>query len=329
MIMRTDVRTCASSSEQAVDFAAFTEYVTTTQQGIIAAAEQLEGSGKRFMRDRWERDAGDPNAGWGSTCVLEGGSLLEKAAVNSTVVRGILSPARAQAMCSRGREGIDSRGGQAYAAAAMSLVFHSAHPHIPTLRADVRLFQVAGISWFGGGCDLTPFYIDEADASNFHSFWKAVCDKHQEGLYSTLKQECDKYFYLPARGEHRGIGGLFFDDMEKGTEGASSKGGFDAEAFTRDVGKGILDSWVPIAEKHRHSKFSEKEREWQLLRRGRYLEFNLLYDRGVRFGLDGGRMESIMVSAPPLIAWKYNAIPEPGSREEQLVDVLKKPRDWC
>eukprot|EP00967_Tisochrysis_lutea_P068679 scaffold90069_cov17-Tisochrysis_lutea.AAC.2 len=162
-----------------------------------------------------------------------------------------------------GREGIDSRGGQAYAAAAMSLVFHSAHPHIPTLRADVRLFQVAGISWFGGGCDLTPFYIDEADASNFHSFWKAVCDKHQEGLYSTLKQECDKcvlgaglskarsvravYFYLPARGEHRGIGGLFFDDMEKGTEGASSKGGFDAEAFTRDVGKGILDSWVPIA----------------------------------------------------------------------------------
>ncbi|KAJ9528409.1 hypothetical protein QJQ45_020333, partial [Haematococcus lacustris] len=194
----------------------------------------------------------------------------------------------------------DPQGGQAYAAAALSLVFHCANPLVPTLRADVRCFQVAGQSWFGGGCDLTPFYLFDEDAVAFHNYWKGVCDKHQPGLYMRLKQWCDSYFHIPARGEHRGIGGIFYDDL------SSSDGGFDAAAFTRDVGRGILPSWQHIAETRGGHPFTQAEREWQLLRRGRYLEFNLLYDRGVRFGLDGGRMESIMVSAPPLIAWKFN-----------------------
>ncbi len=307
---------------------------------------------------------------------------------------------RPQAMSSRGRSEIDPKGGQEYAAAAMSLVFHSAHPLVPTLRADVRLFQVrgpslqfnlsrhrdaplglspgrrvsqlgvgagqerrlthiaalhhtcprhpaqvAGKSWYGGGCDLTPFYVDEQDAREFHAYWRRVCEAHQPGqLYPRLKQWCDKYFYIPARKEHRGLGGLFFDDL------AAEECGFDAAAFTRDVGDGILPSWEGIARRRGGLPFTQQQRDWQLLRRGRYLvracgsrplcgaaglrvtgahscwarcvhvtplpcalslgplscpqEFNLLYDRGVKFGLDGGRIESIMVSAPPLIAWK-------------------------
>ncbi|KAL6763863.1 coproporphyrinogen III oxidase [Haematococcus lacustris] len=305
------------------EFEEFVDYIQTTQQAILSAAEALDGSGRHFQRDQWQRNPADANAGWGATCVLEGGRLLEKAAANTTVVRGTLSAARAQAMSSRGRTEVDPQGGQAYAAAALSLVFHCANPLVPTLRADVRCFQVAGQSWFGGGCDLTPFYLFDEDAVAFHNYWKGMCDKHQPGLYPRLKQWCDSYFHIPARGEHRGIGGIFYDDL------SSSDGGFDAAAFTRDVGRGILPSWQHIAETRGGHPFTQAEREWQLLRRGRYLEFNLLYDRGVRFGLDGGRMESIMVSAPPLIAWKYNVVPEHGSREAHLVDVLQKPRDWA
>ncbi|KAF6249723.1 Coproporphyrinogen III oxidase [Scenedesmus sp. NREL 46B-D3] len=235
---------------------------------------------------------------------------------------GTLSAARAQAMSSRGRSQIDPAGGQPYSAAALSLVFHAAHPLVPTLRADVRLFQVAGCSWFGGGCDLTPSYLFEQDAAEFHAYWQGVCDKYSPELYAEHKAWCDKYFYIPARKEHRGIGGLFFDDLD--AEGAA----FDVQAYTEDVARGILPSWTAIAQRRSSQQFTEEQRNWQLLRRGRYLEFNLLYDRGVKFGLDGGRVESIMVSAPPLIAWKYNVVPKEGSEEEKLVKVLQQPREW-
>ncbi|KXZ44310.1 hypothetical protein GPECTOR_69g403 [Gonium pectorale] len=261
--------------------------------------------------------------GYGITCVLEDGQVLEKAAANISVVRGTLSAQRAAAMSSRGRGSIDPKGGQPYAAAAMSLVFHSAHPLIPTLRADVRLFQVGDEAWYGGGCDLTPSYLDEADTQQFHRYWKDACDKYKPELYGELKDWCDRYFYIPARKEHRGVGGLFFDDMSSG------EAGFDVEAFVRDVGDGILPSWLPIVERHRDQPFTEAQRNWQLLRRGRYIEFNLLYDRGIKFGLDGGRIESIMVSAPPLIAWKYNVTPQPGSAEEEVMRVLQQPRAWA
>lgn len=305
------------------EFYAFEHAILDVQDKILRRAEALDGSGKEFLYDRWDRREGDANAGYGITCVLEGGNLLEKAAANISVIRGTLSAVRAQAMTSRGRSGIDPQGGQPYSAGALSLVFHAAHPLVPTLRADVRLFQVAGQSWYGGGCDLTPSYLFEEDAREFHMFWKNVCDKYDPALYSKCKSWCDRYFYIPARKEHRGVGGIFFDDM--GEEDA----GFDVNKFVLEVANGILLSWENIVERRRSQPYTDQQRQWQLLRRGRYLEFNLLYDRGVKFGLDGGRVESIMVSAPPLIAWKYNVVPEEGSAEQELVQALQTPREWC
>ncbi|KAG1663549.1 hypothetical protein FOA52_003177 [Chlamydomonas sp. UWO 241] len=283
----------------------------------------MDGSGKAFRQDRWEREPGNPNAGFGITAVLEDGAILEKAAANVSVIRGTLTAQRAAAMSSRGREGIDPKGGQPYAAAALSLVFHSGHPLVPTLRGDVRLFQVEGQAWFGGGADLTPYYLDDAHIAGFHTHWRNVCGRYSPGLYASCKSTCDDYFYIPARKEHRGVGGLFYDDM------SSEEVGFDVAAFTKDVGAGMLTSWLPYVEAKRGEPYTEAQREWQLIRRGRYLEFNLLYDRGVKFGLDGGRIESIMVSAPPLIRWRYDVQTEPGSEEERLVEVLRSPREWA
>ncbi|KAG2435079.1 hypothetical protein HXX76_007166 [Chlamydomonas incerta] len=313
----------AHTSSSVATFDGFVDYIHGLQKNILSAAEDLENGERKFVIDRWERDANNPNAGYGITCVLEDGKVLEKAAANISVVRGTLSAQRAMAMSSRGRSSIDPKGGQPYAAAAMSLVFHSAHPLIPTLRADVRLFQVGDEAWYGGGCDLTPNYLDVADAQSFHRYWKDVCDKYKPDLYTELKDWCDRYFYIPARKEHRGIGGLFFDDM------ATAEAGCDVEAFVREVGDGILPCWLPIVARHRDQPFTEQQRQWQLLRRGRYIEFNLLYDRGIKFGLDGGRIESIMVSAPPLIAWKYNVVPQQGSPEEEMMKVLQQPRTWA
>lgn len=304
-----------------VEFDAFEAYVLQLQNSIIAQTEELDG-GKLFVRDRWQRDTTNADAGYGITSVLEDGHLLEKGAANISIIKGTLSAQRAQAMSSRGRGAIDPAGGQPYAAAAMSLVFHAAHPMVPTLRADVRLFQVAGQSWFGGGCDLTPSYLFTEDAEAFHSYWAQVCGKYSPNAYQEFKEWCDRYFYIPARKEHRGIGGLFFDDL------SSEEAGYDVESFVREVGDGILPSWRDIAQRRRSMAFTQEQRDWQLLRRGRYLEFNLLYDRGVKFGLDGGRVESIMVSAPPLIRWRYNVSPEPGTPEDNLIQVLRSPRAW-
>ena len=300
--------------------AGFDDFVLELQDTIIREAELLDGSGKSFNRDSWERGS----SARGITAVMENGNVVEKAASNVSIIKGVLTKSRAEAMSSRGRDCIDPEGGQEYSAAAMSLVFHSGHAHIPTLRADVRVFEVAGQQWFGGGCDLTPFYVYEEDFRDFHGFWKGVCEKYDPSLYNSYKTWCDEYFYIPARKEHRGIGGLFFDDLDEQTSSFSN-----VEEFMRDVGKGILPSWIPIVERRRHLEVTEAEREWQLVRRGRYLEFNLLYDRGVKFGLEGGRIESIMVSAPPLIAWKYNVVPEPQSREAELLELLSSsPRAW-
>eukprot|EP00879_Flechtneria_rotunda_P026071 GHRR01027751.1.p2 GENE.GHRR01027751.1~~GHRR01027751.1.p2 ORF type:complete len:312 (+),score=127.87 GHRR01027751.1:1384-2319(+) len=258
-IVRCRVATGApAQAAPQVDADAFESFLLETQKQILAEAEHLDGSGKTFVQDRWER--GSDNAGYGITCVLEEGNLLEKAAANISIVHGTLSAARAQAMSSRGRSQIDPAGGQLYSAAALSLVFHAAHPLVPTLRADVRLFQVAGQSWFGGGCDLTPSYLFEEDAQQFHSFWKLLCDKYHPNIYPQQKAWCDRYFYIPARKEHRGIGGIFFDDLE--AAGAE----FDVQAYVHDVAQGILPSWCAIAERRRVMQFTEAQRNWQLLR---------------------------------------------------------------
>lgn len=336
----------------------FERQLLQLQADICEESASRDGSGRQFVKDRWQRNEGDENAGYGLTCVLEGGRVLEKAAANVSIVRGELTEARAKAMSVRQCRQLSP--GTPYFAAALSLVFHAAHPLIPTFRADVRYFEVDGHKgWFGGGADLTPAYLYESDISEFHRFYQTTCQAYHPDLYPTLKPLCDKYFYLPARKEHRGVGGIFFDDLESippphmalpgasaaaaagsspsrsppsaaaATAAIESSGFARAYRFTSDVANGFMPSFWPIVDRRRGESFRADEREWQLLRRGRYLEFNLLYDRGVRFGMDGnGRVESIMVSAPPLIAWHYNVQPEEGSPEAALEAVLRQPREW-
>ncbi|MCO5587757.1 hypothetical protein L7F22_041709 [Adiantum nelumboides] len=238
---------------------------------------------------------------------------------------------KVQAMSARGR---DVEVGSEYFAGALSIVLHPCNPHVPTFRSDVRYFEVGDFGWFGGGADLTPNYLDVDDAHHFHGFLKELCDQFDPSFYQQAKAACDSYFYIPARKEHRGIGGIFFDDLE-----FFSTGGADHQSdeksdralvfeFVSKLAEGFLPSYLPIVKRKRGLPHGDRERQWQLLRRGRYLEFNLLYDRGVKFGLDGGRIESIMVSAPPLIAWKYNVTPEAGSPEAQMMEVLSSPRTW-
>ena len=223
----------------------------------------------------------------------------------------------------------------------MRLLMHDTsliHMNIPfcinvkTFRSDVRIFLVkpsssnTPVAWFGGGSDLTPYYLIDSDITSFHSHLKSMCDAHfpnkEHNLsYSQMKQNCDAYFYLPARSEHRGTGGIFFDDVP------ANEQTFD---FVKDVAKGWMPSWLPIVQSNKDKEYTHQQKQWQCLRRGRYLEFNLLYDRGVKFGLANAnpRVEGVMVSAPPMIAYEYNHAVEEGSEEERLVNVLKKPKDW-
>eukprot|EP00246_Nothoceros_aenigmaticus_P009046 TRINITY_DN24331_c0_g1_i1.p1 TRINITY_DN24331_c0_g1~~TRINITY_DN24331_c0_g1_i1.p1 ORF type:complete len:243 (+),score=34.38 TRINITY_DN24331_c0_g1_i1:345-1073(+) len=236
-------------------------------------------------------------------------------------------------MSARGRP---TNAGSPYFAGAISLVFHPLNPYVPTFRSDVRYFQIEEqVGWFGGGADLTPCYLIEEDARNFHTFYKQICDKYDPRLYDRCKAACDSYFFLPARKEHRGIGGIFFDDLQMLERHINPSGKACSQedleqvySFVQEVAIGFMPSFLPTAQKRNAIAHGERERTWQLLRRGRYLEFNLLYDRGVKFGLDGGRIESIMVSAPPLVAWKYNFQPEPASPEALLLEVLRVPRPW-
>ena len=331
----------------------FERFVMDMQASVCSDVERMDGasSGARFNADAWRRDG--VGSGFGVTRVLEGGDVFEKAAANVSIIRGVLTPERARAMSARGRPGVDPAGGQPYSAAALSLVFHPRSPMVPTFRADVRRFTVDGVSWFGGGADLTPYYLFDEDAEDFHASWRRLCNAHDPvasasaaasgALHERCKRWCDDYFYIPARKEHRGVGGIFFDDMsdEKSPlilsdaslsdaprEGEGDAVARDAEAFTRAVARNWTPSYEPIVERRRDAPFDEANEKWHQQRRGRYVEFNLLYDRGVRFGLDGGRVESIMVSAPPRVRWDYDVSPPEGSEEARLVEVLRNPRAW-
>lgn len=320
-------------------------FLLRTQERICNEMALVDGSGKHFCIDKWSRGQ-DSSNGYGITRVIEDGNLLEKGAVNVSIVHGQLSEARAKAMSVR-RQGLET--GCHYFAGALSLVFHPQNPYVPTFRADVRYFEIEGGSgWFGGGADLTPYYLDIEDAKYFHRFLKQICDRYNASFYSQCKSQCDAYFYIPARKQHRGIGGIFFDDLEYFDEQSDTgnklldtngkvidipekseiSGRDKAFEFVKELADGFTSSFLPIANKSRFLEYGERQKVWQLLQRGRYLEFNLLYDRGIKFGLDGGRMESIMVSAPPLVAWKYNAAPEIGSPEDELLKVLCKPCEW-
>jgi coproporphyrinogen III oxidase len=313
---------------------------------MIDVIEQIDGSGASFSLDRWGAFANGNDdviqkMSGGITRVLQGGNVVEKGACSLTIIRdGVLSAERAKAISGRTNpdRGVNAivRAGDVYSAAALSVVLHTRNPFIPTFRSDVRIFLVkssndsslgSSVAWFGGGSDLTPYYLIDNDIVEFHTHLKELCDRHSsitsnDNLsYQKLKRSCDEYFYLPARAEHRGTGGIFFDDI------SSSPSTLE---FVMDVARGWMPSWLPIVARNRNRKYKPENKQWQCLRRGRYLEFNLLYDRGVRFGLlnENPRVEGVMVSAPPMIAYDYNHVPTSGSEEERLIKILKQPIDW-
>ncbi len=283
-------------------------HLQTLQVDICAALERADGSA-RFTRDAWDR----PGGGGGLTCVLTDGLLLERAGVNLSDVYGELDPAFASRLQGEGRT---------FAAVGLSLVLHPRSPMVPTAHANLRFVVQGEKAWFGGGADLTPYYLFEEDAAHFHQTLKGACDRYDPTSYPRFKSACDDYFFLRHRGERRGVGGIFFENM----------GGDPRRelAFVIDCGRSFLPAYLPIVERRRVLHWGERERTWQEIRRGRYVEFNLIYDRGTVFGLEtGGRVESILMSLPPRARWVYDHRPEPGSREAGLLEVLRSPRDWA
>ncbi len=287
------------------------------QDRICEALEGLDGKAK-FREDRWDHHPGDGDSdagGGGVTRVLTGGRVFEKAGVNLADVRGTLSERLAQRMKVEP---------QSFAATGISLVIHPLSPMVPTVHMNlrhIRMLGSEGAAWFGGGADLTPYYLFEEDARHFHHTWRSVCDRHDPEYYPRFKKWCDDYFRIEHRDESRGIGGIFFDYLK----GDPQK----VFAFVEDVGRNFVEAYAPIVERRVGEKWWDREREWQLLRRGRYVEFNLVYDRGTLFGLEThGRTESILMSLPPLVRWSYDHQPEKGSREEALLEALRKPREW-
>lgn len=285
-------------------------------------AEELAELGKKFEVDRWMREQG----GGGITCVLQDGTVFEKAGVNISVVNGILPPAAVQQMRSRGK---DLKGENLkFFAAGISSVIHPRNPHIPTVHFNYRYFEVEESDgkkqwWFGGGTDLTPYYLNEEDVVHFHKQLKRACDPFGKQLYPKYKKWCDEYFRVTHRGECRGVGGIFFDDVDEPSQEECFK-------FITSCAESVVPSYVPLVQKHKKKGISYEERQWQLLRRGRYVEFNLIYDRGTKFGLytPGARYESILMSLPLTAKWEYMNKPAEGSREAALTEVLKNPRDW-
>lgn len=281
------------------------------QDSLCRDFEALDGSA-RFREDDWAR----AESGGGISRIMEGGAVIEKAGVNFSRITGAALPAAATATRS-------ALAGKPFTAMGVSLVVHPANPHVPTAHANIRFFSAdGGHWWFGGGLDLTPYYGYEEDAVHWHTVAKAACEPFGKEIYPRFKQDCDEYFHLKHRAEPRGIGGLFFDDF--------NEGGFEnAFSLARSVGGHFMPAYLPIARRRGSNPFGDRERSFQLYRRGRYVEFNLVQDRGTLFGLQtGGRTESILMSLPPLVSWKYDWKPERGSPEERLYTDFLRPRDW-
>ena len=298
-----------------VDIDRVTVYLQDLQTGITDELQQLDGS-TSFETDEWLREAG----GGGCSMVLRDGAVFEQAGVNYSEVYGDNLPASATAHR-------PELAGRQFRAMGVSLVIHPDNPYIPTSHANVRFFvaEKSGedpIWWFGGGFDLTPYYGFSQDCEHWHRIAKQACDPFGKERYAEYKKWCDDYFHLKHRNEARGIGGLFFDDLNEPD--------FEqAFAFMRSIGDHYLPAYIPIVERHKNDTFGEREKQFQWYRRGRYVEFNLVYDRGTLFGLQsGGRTESILMSLPPVVNWRYNYQPETGSAEAELTDFYLQPRDW-
>ena len=300
-----------------MDYAPVKDYFVTLQQRIVAALEAADGL--PFRRDSWVREEG----GGGTSMLVEEGHLLERGGVNFSHVMGTQLPPSATA----GRPELAGRGFQAM---GVSLVLHPRNPYVPTVHMNVRFFVAtppagsgeAPVFWFGGGMDLTPYYGFEEDARHFHEACRAALAPFGPSKYAEYKRWCDRYFYLKHRGEPRGIGGIFFDDL-------SAPDFETAFALTRSVGDHFLEAYLPIVARRREHAYGARERDFQAYRRGRYVEFNLVFDRGTLFGLQsGGRTESILMSLPPVVRWRYDWQPEPGSPEARLYTDFLTGRDW-
>jgi len=297
----------------------FTQYIQNLQNEICSAFEEVDGKAK-FREDLWERDGG----GGGRTRVIEKGDVFEKGGVNISTVHGELpDPIKKHFEVDEGW----------FWAGGISLVIHPESPMVPTVHANFRYFELYDDEkmehrvdgWFGGGADLTPYYLWEEDAAHFHSVLKSACDKHGDDLYPVFKKQCDEYFFNSHRGEARGIGGLFFDYLREDDQRKLT----DWHTFTEDAGSAFLDAYLPIVKRRIGEPYNPSQKYWQEIRRGRYVEFNLIHDRGTLFGLKtNGRIESIFMSLPPRVRWDYDFQPDPDSKEEKLLDVLQNPRNW-
>jgi coproporphyrinogen III oxidase len=288
------------------------------QAHICSTLERIDGE-KTFISDEWTRTdvTGEPGGG-GVTRVIADGRVFEKGGVNFSEVFGYM-PAEFSAKLGGPKEKTP------FFATGVSLVIHPRSPMVPTTHANWRYLEMGDKAWFGGGSDLTPYYLYEEDARHFHSVLKGVCDKYSAEYYPQYKKWCDEYFYLPHRGEGRGIGGIFYDYVGR-DDGTNLEAFFP---FVRDLGFAFTEQYAPIVERRMNEPYSEEQRSFQLLRRGRYVEFNLIYDRGTHFGLQtAGRIESILMSLPPLVRWEYSPVIASGSPEERLIDVLKHPVEW-
>jgi len=295
----------------------FFNYIHELQDQITSAFEAIDGKAK-FQEDIWKR----PEGGGGRTRIIENGNIIEKGGVNISGVHGKLPDTMQKYF---GIEDAD------FFACGLSLVIHPKSPMIPTVHANWRYFEMYDKQgnivdqWFGGGQDLTPYYLFEEDVIHFHKTCKIACDKHNTEFYPKYKARCDEYFYNTHRNEGRGVGGLFFDYC-KATEDMTMENWYN---FVTEVGNSFLEAYIPIMEKRKNLKYTENQRDWQEIRRGRYVEFNLVHDKGTLFGLKtNGRIESILMSLPPHVQWVYDHKPEVGSEEEELIKILQKPKNW-
>ncbi|XP_037530551.1 oxygen-dependent coproporphyrinogen-III oxidase, mitochondrial [Nematolebias whitei] len=296
--------------------------IMETQAEFCKALQEVDGG--TFNVDRWDRKEG----GGGISCVMQDGKVFEKAGVNVSVVFGNLTEEAAKQMRSRGKVLKGKDGKLPFCAMGVSSVIHPKNPHIPTVHFNYRYFEIEEEDgtkqwWFGGGTDLTPVYVNKEDGLHFHKTLKDACDKHHPQYYPDFKKWCDRYFYIRHRGETRGIGGIFFDDLDSPNQE-------EAFNFVKSCARTVVPCYLPIVYKHLNDSFTAEEKNWQQIRRGRYVEFNLVYDRGVKFGLatPGSRIESILMSLPLTATWEYMHKPAKGSREAEMMEVLRNPKEW-
>ncbi|KAJ2156466.1 Coproporphyrinogen-III oxidase [Coemansia sp. RSA 552] len=307
-------------------------FVLDLQDRLVTALESLEPT-ERFLRDMWERE---DNKGYGISCVLQDGVVFEKAGVNVSVIEGTLAPGQLQSMRARNAETarrLNASEQYDFRVAGISVVVHPRNPYAPTAHKNFRRFEVYRkggaateapvMAWFGGGADLTPSYLIEEDVKHFHQTLKHACDAHDRSYYPRFKEWCDRYFYNKHRNETRGVGGIFFDDLE-------DKSPEDLFRFVYDAGNSFIRAYVPIVARRMTTPYTLAQRNWQLIRRGHYAEFNLVYDRGTKFGLltPGARIESILMSLPLTARWEYMNTPAPGSPEDKLLQTVRTTADW-